>query len=442
MLNKVLATINRYSMLRDVQEVAVALSGGADSVCLLYVLLELRQKFGYSLSAIHINHQLRGDESDRDERFVRALCKSLDVPLVVERAEVSLLAESQGKSIELAARDLRYEVFARCCKGVVATAHSADDNLETVIYNMTRGSGLKGICGIPPKRDIFIRPLIACTRIEIEDYLKNARLDFVTDSTNLSDEYTRNKLRHRVVPVLKEINCAVPQKVYDMCENLREDEDFLAMTARKIYILCLKNGELDAELLKIQHSAIAKRVILYYFEEALGRSLDRLHLNLCYSVLSEGGRTEITRDLFACCYGGKFYVVDEKEGREDALSVTAEDLLITDEEKVNKKFLKNAIDCDKIVGSLVFRYRKESDSIRVNGRHCTKTLKKLFNEQKIPAHKRDSIPVVVDDVGVVWVYGIGADERVAVDSDTKKAKIFSVKRIYNHGNSGEVEYDR
>ena len=442
MLNKVLATINRYSMLRDVQEVAVALSGGADSVCLLYVLLELRQKFGYSLSAIHINHQLRGDESDRDERFVRALCKSLDVPLVVERAEVSLLAESQGKSIELAARDLRYEVFARCCKGVVATAHSADDNLETVIYNMTRGSGLKGICGIPPKRDIFIRPLIACTRIEIEDYLKNARLDFVTDSTNLSDEYTRNKLRHRVVPVLKEINCAVPQKVYDMCENLREDEDFLAMTARKIYILCLKNGKLDAELLKIQHSAIAKRVILYYFEEALGRSLDRLHLNLCYSVLSEGGRTEITRDLFACCYGGKFYVVDEKEGREDALSVTAEDLLITDEEKVNKKFLKNAIDCDKIVGSLVFRYRKESDSIRVNGRHCTKTLKKLFNEQKIPAHKRDSIPVVVDDVGVVWVYGIGADERVAVDSNTKKAKIFSVKRIYNHGNSGEVKYDR
>ncbi len=427
MLNKVLATVTEYCMLQDVQEVAVALSGGADSVCLLYVLLELQQKFGYKLSAIHINHQLRGDESDRDEQFVRDLCKGLDLPLVVERAEVSRLAESQGKSIELAARDLRYEVFARHCKGVIATAHSADDNLETVIYNMTRGSGLKGICGIPPKRDIFIRPLIACTRVEIEDYLEKVQADFVTDSTNLSDDYTRNKLRHRVVPVLKEINCAAPQKVYDMCENLREDEDFLAMTARKIYILCLKNGELDAELLKIQHVAIAKRVILYYFEESLGRSLDRLHLNLCYSVLSDGGRTEITKGLFACCYGGKFYVVNEKEGKEETLLVTAEDLLITDEEKVNKKFLKNAIDCDKIVGSLVFRYREESDSIRINGRHCTKSLKKLFNEQKIPAHKRDGIPVVADDIGVVWVYGIGVDERVAIDSGTKNAKFFSVK---------------
>ena len=207
MLKKIIATIEKYGMLNDVRKVTVALSGGADSVCLLSVLNELKDKYGYALSAVHVNHQLRGDESERDERFTVKLCEQFSVPITVERIDVKALSEEKKESIELVARNARYDLFKTVGDGgVVATAHTADDNLETVLYNTIRGSGLKGICGIPPKRDIFIRPLILTTRKAIEEYCALKNIKYVTDSTNLEDCYTRNKIRHNVIPVLKEIN--------------------------------------------------------------------------------------------------------------------------------------------------------------------------------------------------------------------------------------------
>lgn len=422
MLNKVISAIEKYDMLKYTEKVTVALSGGADSVCLLYVLSELAEKYRITLSAIHINHMLRGEESDRDEAFVRSLCEKKEIPLDVKRIDVMSIAEKTGESIELAARNVRYKAFEEIDCGLVATAHSADDNLETVLYNITRGSGLKGVCGIPPTRDIYIRPLIFCTRQEIEAYLKEKGAKFVTDSSNLTDDYTRNFLRHNVVPALRKVNPSVNKTVATMCASLREDEEFLSSFAKRIYLLAQREDCLDSEVLKVQPSSIIKRVIALYLEDRFATKTDSLHLESLKDILISGGKTSINNGITAICKNGRFYFYSDKtQTSKPVYFVQQKETFVKSSSNVNNLFLKNAVDCDKINGKLTIRTREPSDKIRLSGRNCTKSLKKLMNELKIPEELRDVIPVAADDDGVVWVYGVGADERVAVDKNTNKA---------------------
>ena len=443
MLNKVISAIEKYEMFKYNTDVTVALSGGADSVCLLHVLFSLKEKYSLTLSAIHVNHMLRGEESDRDEAFAKALCERFNIPITVKRADVNALAKETGESTELAARNIRYKLFKETASGLVATAHTASDNLETVLFNMVRGSGLKGMTGIPPKREIFVRPLIFCTREDIENYLSEQGLNYVTDSTNLTDDYTRNFLRHTAVPALKKVNPSAEQRTAQMCRSLREDEEFLSEMAMKIYNLCLKNGCLDAELLGIQHPAIIKRVIAIYLFEQFGLTLDSLHIENCLKIASSSGKTGLWGGFSALCEKGRFFVLKDDE-KEDEISflVETEEINLKSEQKINNLLLKNAIDCGKINGSLTLRSRLPSDSIRLKGRNCTKTLKKLFSEKKIPLNMRDSLPVACDDSGVVWVYKLGVSERVAVDGNTEKAKLLKVKEINKTQNTGDVKYDK
>ena len=434
MLDKVKKAIEKYGMLDYVDRVTAAVSGGADSVCLLYVLNELKNEYGFELSAIHINHHLRGSESDRDEEFVKLLCDKIGVPLKSFGVNVTSRAEQTGESVELAARNERYAVFKQnACDGVVATAHSADDNLETVIYNMSRGSGIRGLSGIPPKRDIYIRPLIFCTRCEIEAYLAKKCVNFVTDSTNLSDEYTRNYIRHNIVPLLKKINPSIEQTVSVMCANMREDDDFLNSTAQKIYAFCCKNSKLDAEQLAVQHPSIQKRVISLFLNEN-ELTVDALHLEQCRRILSIGGRISLKKDTEAFCDKKSFCLKKNSKPNENGngFSVQLKENCLQKNAKINNLLLKNAIDCGKINGSLIIRTRLPSDEIRLVGRNCTKSLKKLFNELKIPTELRNRIPVAADDLGVVWVYGVGVSERTAVDENTVKIIEFITYKINNN----------
>lgn len=427
MLQKVIRAIDKYRMLDNCENVTVAISGGADSVCLLFCMLALREKYGYSLSAVHINHNLRAEESNRDEEFVKALCHRLSVPLAAFSVDVYTQSQKTGESTELAARNLRYAAFKKHNIGLTATAHTADDNLETALYNMSRGTGIRGIAGIPPKRDIFIRPLIFCTRSDIEEYLQSIGETFVTDSSNMTDEYTRNFIRHNVVPLLQKINPAVSRSVGKMCENLREDEDFLSHTARKIYMICLRDGALDTAILKMQHPAIFKRIIWMYIYENFGIKLDSLHLNLCAKLVHKGGRTGISQNKTVFCDENRFYA----EKQNEVSFVTKMSEISREDFKINNLLLKNGIDCDKIKGSLVVRVRTEGDFIRLSGRGCTKTLKKLMSEMKIPPHLRKVWPIASDDEGVVWVYGAGVAERTCTDENTKRAIVFEVTKSNN-----------
>ena len=190
MLNKVAKTIEKYNMIKKSERILVGLSGGADSVSLLLCLREL----GYDISACHINHQLRGDESLRDENFCIKLCRDLDIPIDVHRINVKEYCKMNSTSLEDGARKLRYNIFSNAETEKIATAHTLSDCFETLLFNIVRGTGLKGLCSIPPVRDNIIRPLIDCTREDILEFLKKHNQSFVTDSTNLETEFTRNKV--------------------------------------------------------------------------------------------------------------------------------------------------------------------------------------------------------------------------------------------------------
>lgn len=435
MLSKVRAAINDHAMLQKSRDITVALSGGADSMALLYALLELSDELDLKISAAHLNHNLRGAESKRDEDFVVQQCRRLRVPLVTESVDVAAYSQENHLSTELAARKIRYDFLQENSAGLIATAHTASDSLETVILNLTRGTGIKGLCGIPPVRDNFIRPLIYVTRKEVEAYCALKGIEYVTDSSNLTDDYTRNVIRHKIVPVLKEINPAVESTVTDTARLLTQDEMFLNDTARVCFESTFKNGELGALELREIPKAVSSRVLRLFCEKEGIKGIDNGHIETLYTMMLQGKG--------AAVLPGKI-TIEVKNGvlskkRESTVPdvkfkvelVKTDMTNIENQQNVNSLLLKNAMDCDKIVGDVQIRTRKQGDEISLVGRGVTKSLKKLFNEEKIPQGLRDFIPVISDSVGVVWVYGIGASRRVAVSDKTKN--IYIVNTIKDQG---------
>ncbi|MCL2077604.1 MAG: tRNA lysidine(34) synthetase TilS [Oscillospiraceae bacterium] len=257
------STITKYNMIRRGDKVIIGLSGGADSVCLLYVMLELKEELGITLEACHINHLLRGEQSDDDEKFVIELCKKLQIPLKVHRADVKSL-QKKHQSLEECARETRYSFFFDIGTNVlIATAHNADDNTETVLLNLIRGTALKGLCGIPPIRENIIRPLIETQRAEISAYIKEKNIDFVVDESNFSDKFTRNYLRNNVMPLLQKINPSLKAGITRMGETLRRDDEYLhdiAVSALKDAAVPDTNAYRADALLNL-HPAILNRII-------------------------------------------------------------------------------------------------------------------------------------------------------------------------------------
>ena len=235
MITKVLKTIEDYQMLSPASRVVVGVSGGADSMALLHLLWGRRKLCpALKVTAAHVNHCLRGEESDRDEAHVREYCQKEKIPLEVLKIDVRAEAQRRKLGLEACGRAVRYEFFQRLAGngGLIATAHNLSDHVETVLLHLARGAGLRGMCGIPPVRGNIIRPLIGCTRQEIEAYCRDNEIPYVTDSTNLKTEYSRNKIRLQVLPVLKEINPSLEEAVGRMAQGLREDDDYLWAAAR------------------------------------------------------------------------------------------------------------------------------------------------------------------------------------------------------------------
>ena len=438
MLQSVLTAIERFSLL-SADNITVALSGGADSVALLHALCTLKDKLKINISAAHLNHMIRGDEALRDENFVKQLCGDMNVPLICESIDVPAYAEKNRLSIETAAREVRYAFFERINTGVVATAHTASDNLETDLFNLARGTGLNGLCGIPPKRSIYIRPLILVTRDEVEAYCAENGLSYVTDSTNLSDDYTRNRIRHTVIPVLKSVNPSAEKTVARTVVSVREDEEFLNACADNYLSANFKDGFLTVD--SAVPPSVLKRAIKKYAEYIVpDLRLDSLHLNSIYSVSVNGGRTSLPCDCIAEAKNGRLSVKNKlSNGKKTVFNVSTavkDNTFFKNGEKVNNLLLNNSIDCDKIVGESVLRTRLPGDSVRLAGRGCTKTLKKLMNELKIPNELRDSVPVLADDDGVIWVYGAGTASRCAVNEKTEKVMIITVSDVQNKTDEG------
>lgn len=433
MEEKVLSAVKRFSLLSRGERVTVALSGGADSVSLLFALLRLQKKLDITVSAAHFNHMIRGAEAERDEAFARGLCKRLGVPFISGRGDVPKYAAENRISEETAARELRY-AFLEKTDGLVATAHTASDNFETVLFNLTRGAALGGLCGIPPKRGKFIRPLLFCTREDVEQYCRENRLDFITDSTNLSDDYTRNNIRHNVIPVLKKINPSAETAVMRTVLSLSETNDFITGIADKFLSDNIKGGAL--RVASLPDPAAAKAAIRRFTEIRAGFQPDNAHTDALYNIAQNGGRTSLPRNFEGICKNGVLKI-EEKDSENTVkyrFKVKTErriNDLFTKNEKVNNLLLKNSIACDKIIGKSVLRTRQPGDSIRLAGRGCTKTLKKLFCELAVPEDMRAYIPVIADDKGVIWIYGVGVADRCAVTKKTKEITVITASAEQN-----------
>lgn len=433
MLKKVTEAITRFNLLECTKHITVALSGGADSMALLGALCDLKAELNIEkISAAHFNHGIRGEEAFRDQNFVADYCKKNDIELFVGSADVPQFAKEQGLSLELAARKLRYEFFETLDTDLIATAHTASDNTETVLFNIARGTALSGLCGIPPKRDRYIRPLILCTRDDIENYCQKNGIDFVTDSTNLCDDYTRNKIRHNVVPILKEINAAVENAVSRMTASVREDDDFISGIAKSEYEKRIFEDGLKLTNFDALHPAVAKRIIAMYCLD-FDIEADNYHINSIYDSCLNGGKISLPKEMVAYV---KDSVLKFQNANQTIQNVTftvdiqkQNNDLFQNKQKVHNLLLKNILDCDKIVGQLELRSRQSGDTIRLKNKNCTKTLKKLFCEYKIPLELRENLPVLADSEGVVWIYKIGVAERAAADESSKNIYKISVEQI-------------
>ena len=400
--------------------VLCALSGGADSVYLLTRLAEL----GYDMAAAHLNHGLRGAESDRDEAFVRALCADRGVRLVCERADVAALAAREHIGVEEAARKARYAFLERAADTlgaeVIATAHTADDNAETVLLHLARGTGLLGLGGIPPRRGRIVRPMLGVTRAQVEEYLRGRGIAWVEDSTNGSDGYARNRVRHGAVPVLETVNPAFAAAVGRMTALVRQDEAFLTDLARRFLAEHGDGRSVDAAALAAQCWPVASRAVRLL----AGRELSETHVRAVLEAAAKGGAADVpglraarTGDRLVFGVMGSEPLADRRlavPGRTDlpeaGLTAAAEKVTVCPT-VVHNSYNTFYFQCENICGSITVTGRRPGDRFRPAGRGCTKKLKQLFLERGVPVWERDSLPVLRDEAGILAVYGVGAAER-------------------------------
>lgn len=431
-------TIENYTMLENVNSVCVGVSGGADSFCLLHILKRLSNELNFKIKAVHVNHQIRGEEALRDQTAVQNFCKTLDVELIIIETDVPKLAADLGISLEQCGRQVRYEAFAAQNCDAVAVAHSLSDSIETMIFNLVRGTALKGLCGIPAIRQPnIIRPLIECTREEIEQYCKENSIDYVTDSTNLSDDYTRNFIRNNIISLFSNVNSNYQTSISRCLDSLEIDNDFLDTQASLTLEKARYNDGYKASIILAEHEAIINRVIAKIIEDKLNKPVETRHIKLVKTMLeSEKGKIELTKDLYICLNSDiiSFYAyVNIRQ----AWSVKAQlGLTVTPvanfkiEQKtlleVNTHDYTNMIDLDKLTGELNFRSRLEADKFSNPKRKVSKSLKKLFNEQKIPPEQRNSIAILSCDNQIVWIDGFGVDDKFKITEKTKN--IYIVKK--------------
>lgn len=430
MTEKVIKTIEAHKMLSGGERVTAALSGGADSVCLLLVLKELEKVYSLSVDAIHINHCIRGKEADSDEEFCRTVCDKLGVPFEVRRIDVPRLAEEKKQSLEEAARDARYSAFAEHTKGgLLATAHTASDNAETVLFNLVRGTGLKGLCGIPPVRDNIIRPLIDVTREEVESFLGDRGQEFVTDSTNLETEYSRNKIRHNIIPELLKINNGFYRTFSSELKIFHEENEFIHNAAKSAYEKCYDKGALCG--LEKYDTVIRKRCIaLFLREHSLPQSSEKI--NSVNDILENGGKINITGGAFAVCRKNVLTIVRAAQECENTPVCMGENSIFPDRifTAETREDSGGVIDLDKVCGTLILRGRKNGDRIRLSGRDFTSSVKKLLNE-KVRADLRPVTHFLEDEKGLVYVENIGAADRVKTSENTVRSLYIKVSQRKN-----------
>lgn len=433
------------SLLSPLTTVIVGYSGGADSSCLLRLMDEWCSVNDVKLVAAHVNHMIRGAESERDEEFCRKTAERLNIPFFVRRVDVPALSRESGTGLEETARNIRYDFFGELSEmltgrrdgAFIATAHNSTDNLETVLMNLMRGSGLHGMCGIAPVRDgRIIRPLICDTAESIRAWCEENNVPYVTDSTNFETDCTRNAVRHKIIPVMRNLCSSPEDRAVRMTSLLRADEEFILSEVEKYAV---SGVTVPRETVVSAAPAVASRLLMRLYNNAKhgdsviteGQISDIIRLSRdktghCEVSLAGGLKAVIERDSvtikddckderesgFVFEYGGGDAVFENELYRLTFSQIPPEhgEEKIPSKENIYKLSIYRSFACDKIKGKLKIRYRSHGDSYVYCGH--THKLKKLFTDAKLTEREKRLTPVLCDDDGIVWVAGFGTRDGV------------------------------
>lgn len=470
MLNKVRSYVLEHKMLSLGDRIVVGVSGGADSVCLFDVLIKLSIEYDLSLFVVHVNHGIRGEEAIIDQVFVEKLCKKHNISYSSVKKDVVSIAKKKGLSEEEAGRNVRYEAFNnfyienKCTK--IAVAHNKNDNAETFLFNLFRGSGITGLSGIPPIRDSIIRPLLCLEREEIELYLNKNHMPYRIDSTNLTQDYSRNKIRNKILAYSKkEINRAVIEHISNSASMLKEIETFILNSVEKVFRKTVyeeeegKEYSIDIEEFNKLDIVIKKelvREVIKYLTSSL-KDIDSTHiemildlshkqvgksLDLPYGIMVLKGYNNI---ILRKTYNdqnkhmeGEFEPINLQVP--GSISIPYSDKIITTKLKEYKKGMEipkegytKWFDYDKINNTVLLRTRQEGDFLQINSQGNRKKLKSLFIDDKIPKENRDGVPLVTDGSHIIWIIGGRISERYKLTENSKTILEISIHGGYKGG---------
>ncbi|WP_456398130.1 tRNA lysidine(34) synthetase TilS [Desulfurobacterium sp.] len=414
---KVLSTIKRFSLIKPNETVLCAVSGGPDSIALLHILNRLSRRLEIKLHAVHFNHGLRDSEADEDENFVKSICKELSIPLTIGREDIKKL--SGGKNIEAVAREERYRFLQKTARNIkadkIALGHTSSDLCETVIFNLSKGSGIKGLRGFLPKRKNIIRPLFEISREEIENYLKTHNIPFRVDSSNLNIKFSRNLIRLKVIPRLKKINPSLEETILREAETLRELEGFITETVNSILKKCIltqNSFSIKLENLSPLHPFIKKALIQEAFFKLTGQSLNTKKLNAVIKLTKsyQSGSIDL-KNSFKAIKTQDTLIIKKGEKRQVHFKIPIETIpfrietplgIFKFEEVESGDF---TFPEDELERGLFIKTREGGEWLSLP--FGKKKLKKFLNEKKIPFHLRDRIPLLTTDENeVIWIPGL------------------------------------
>lgn len=450
-------------MVESGDSVVVGVSGGADSMCLLFLMSEIKDILGYSLSAVHVHHGIRGLSADEDQSYVEKECKKLGIPCLSVREDVPGYAREKGLSEEEAGRIIRYRAFRKSRPDRIAVAHHAEDSAETTLFNLFRGTGLKGLSGIKPVSGDLIRPLIYFTREEIEEYCKSKGIEYRQDETNREDVYARNRIRHNIIPEAEKINSAAAKHIVEASERIGEAWGYLEGEAERIFNDCTDLSSMPEKLIlyidkirdreRFMRSIVIKKCIVFlagrekditavHVEDTweLINSDSGKKLSLPYGIIAEKSFNTLIfspaeKEVSVEEQGYKNEIsFDVKEGEGElrvslpngviaAGAIVGREEVEFEDNRAAENAVKNLrytkwLDYDKIRGNAVWRTRRPGDRISI--KDGTKKLKDLFIEEKIPADKRDSICFLATGNEVIWVPGFRIGHAFKVTEQTGK----------------------
>lgn len=476
LVEKVSEYMQQNHMVEEGQKIVVGVSGGADSMGLLFVLSELAEYFHLSLAVVHVNHGLRGKAADGDQSYVEQVCRDQKIPCYSFHVDLKRFARKEGMSEEEAGRYYRYQCFEKVRKEIsaqrIAVAHQREDAGETVLFNLFRGTGLRGLSGIPPVRDVIIRPLLCAGRREIEEYLQERGIGWRTDETNLTDLYSRNRIRNHIIPYAEEhINAAAGQHIQETAGLLKDIVDYLDRQGEMAFDQCAEVGRQPSVMIHnerfmsfdivIQREVIRRAICVVAGQL---KDMDREHIEMIRLLMDKyvGRRCHLPGQLQAVRTYDGVVIKKEKENEEtvkDAfcldvrvpgkflipgpgmeIEFTLRDGCEIEEIPINR--YTKWFDYDRIKSGLTVRTRENGDFITLDGQGHRKLLKRWMIDEKIPRDQRENMLLLADGSHILWIMGYRISDNYKVTNATKRVLVARIKGEKSDGGQYQNIADR